>query len=301
MPLLEQFWSLSKTDYKSEVFKIINDAAYLLGQEHIEYLFNEITETPANKLGMEEFDALSGLGRHSKSAEFTTKTSEFFWRIISDSDLHKAELIENCINKFAEMIKLQSMEQKQPYFDKLVGVLSDNKSSCVPVIRLFKKIVKDQKFRTNYSTYNSTTTGTGAVSGTRVVSHGATTVGGTQRSSYSNIGGMNNKESIYPNAGGAADDDEDTSAANADAEESKQMTLKSCLDDLETNSGFVKALLANLGAYCDTVKAKIAADANLLIETNRTKLFILNAKHSHQEEVNERLSFLQEFAMNSSF
>ena len=276
MPLLEQFWSLSKTDYKSEVFKIINDAAYLLGQQHIEYLFNEITETPANKLGMEEFDALSGLGRHSKSAEFTTKTSEFFWRIISDSDLHKAELIENCINKFAEMIKLQSMEQKQPYFDKLVAVLSDNKSSCVPVIRLFKKIVKDQKFRTSYSTYNSTTTS--AVSGTRVVSHGATTVGGTQRSSYSNIGGQNNKESIYPNSGGPADADNDT---NADAEESKQMTLKSCLDDLETNNGFVKALLVNLGGYCDTVKSKVAADANLLKETNRTKLFIVNAKHSH--------------------
>ena len=30
MELLEQFWSLSKSDYKSEVFKIINEAAYHL-------------------------------------------------------------------------------------------------------------------------------------------------------------------------------------------------------------------------------------------------------------------------------
>jgi len=106
MPLLEQFWSLSKTDYKSEIFKIINEASYLLKQEHVDYLFGQITETPTAKLGMEEFDALSGLGRHSKSAEFTAKTSEFFWRIISDSENLKAELVEICISKFADMIKL---------------------------------------------------------------------------------------------------------------------------------------------------------------------------------------------------
>ena len=30
-------------------------------------------------------------------------------------------------------------------------------------------------------------------------------------------------------------------------------------------------------------------------------MFLLNPKHSHQDEINERLSFLQEFAMNSDF
>lgn len=30
MELLKQFWSLSKSDYKSEVFKILNDAAFYL-------------------------------------------------------------------------------------------------------------------------------------------------------------------------------------------------------------------------------------------------------------------------------
>lgn len=143
MELLEQFWSLSKTDYKSEVFKIINEAAFHLKQNHIEYLFDQITETPASKLGMEEFDALSGLGKFSSSPEFTAKTSNFFWSIITDSDEHKADLIENCINKFAEMIKFQSMEKKQSYFDKLVHQLRTGRSSAVPVIRLFKKIIKD--------------------------------------------------------------------------------------------------------------------------------------------------------------
>ena len=92
---------------------------------------------------MEEFDALSGLGRHSKSAEFTAKTSEFFWRIISDSDNLKSELVEICISKFADMIKLQTIEQKAPYFNNLVSSLKENRGSSVPVIRLFKKIIKD--------------------------------------------------------------------------------------------------------------------------------------------------------------
>ena len=30
-------------------------------------------------------------------------------------------------------------------------------------------------------------------------------------------------------------------------------------------------------------------------------MFLLSPKHSHQEELNERLSFLQEFAVNSDF
>ena len=120
MDLLRQFWSLSKTDYKSEVFKILNDAAFYLKPEHTEYLFDEITQTPPTKLGMEEFDALSGFGRYSRSPEFQAKTSEFFARIINNSDEFKADLIENCINKYAEMIKPASMEKKQPYFDDLV-------------------------------------------------------------------------------------------------------------------------------------------------------------------------------------
>jgi len=120
MELLVQFWSLAKSDYKSEVFKIISDAAFHLDQEHIEYLFEQITETPAAKLGMEEFEAIAQLGRFSKSFEFSRKTSEFFWRIITNSDEHKADLIENCINKFSDMIKYQQMEKKQPYFDNLV-------------------------------------------------------------------------------------------------------------------------------------------------------------------------------------
>ena len=68
---------------------------------------------------MEEFDALSSLGKFAKDMNFQQKTSDFFWRIIVDSDLHKEELIENCINKFSDMIKYWTMEKKEPYFNLL--------------------------------------------------------------------------------------------------------------------------------------------------------------------------------------
>ena len=38
--LLEQFWNLTKSDYKLEIFKILNDVEYQLEQKQIEYIFN---------------------------------------------------------------------------------------------------------------------------------------------------------------------------------------------------------------------------------------------------------------------
>lgn len=82
------------------------------------------------------------------------------------------------MNKFSDMIRFSSMEKKAPYFDKLVGQLTSYQSSAIPVIRLFKKIIKDQKARSSYSsgTYSSSygTGGTGYGS-TTVVNHGIST------------------------------------------------------------------------------------------------------------------------------
>ena len=89
LELLQRFWSLTKSDYKSEVFKIINETARYLNQEHIDYLYDQITETPAAKLGLEELEAIASLGSASMSTDFSAKTSNFFWKIITDSDEHK--------------------------------------------------------------------------------------------------------------------------------------------------------------------------------------------------------------------
>ena len=77
------------------------------------------------------------------------------------------------------------------------------------------------------------------------------------------------------------------------------MTLKSVLNDLHQNQGFVDALLGNLESYCRAAAQKVAANPGLLGEQDRAKVFLLNPKHSHHDEMDERLSFLQEFAVNS--
>ena len=52
---MEMFWSLAKSDYKFEVYKIINDSSFYLKQEHIDYFFEQIKLVPPEKLAIEEF------------------------------------------------------------------------------------------------------------------------------------------------------------------------------------------------------------------------------------------------------
>jgi len=40
--LMEMFWSLSKADYKFEIYKIINEVSFYLKQEHIDFVFDQI-------------------------------------------------------------------------------------------------------------------------------------------------------------------------------------------------------------------------------------------------------------------
>ena len=53
--ILEMFWNLAKSEYKIEIYKIINDVAFYFKQEHIDYLFQQIKLVPAEKIAMEEF------------------------------------------------------------------------------------------------------------------------------------------------------------------------------------------------------------------------------------------------------
>ena len=50
-------------------------------------------------------------------------------------------------------------------------------------------------------------------------------------------------------------------------------------------------MLNNLSAYCAAAKAKIEAEPELLQE-DRSKLKLVNRKHSHDAEISERLAFL---------
>ena len=268
------------------------------------YLFNQITETAASKLGMEEFDVLSSLGRSCRDSDFQAQISEFFLRIINNSDDYSPVVIENCIDKFADMIKFHSLDRKLPYFNQLVSQLQNTESSALPVIRLYKKIIKDQKGRGTYGSYSGTS-GTTSYGGTTVTHSQASTGGKTLYSKSYGTGGQNNNESIYGTGNPVYnEDDEDDDFREENKREQvetrdKNLTLRGILNELVTEKGFVEALLGNLEAYCRAVAQKVAADPSLLEETDRTKLNVFSANNSHADEVNERLLFLQEFAVNS--
>lgn len=76
---MEMFWNLAKSDYKFEVYKIINECSFHLKQPHIDFFFEQIKQVPAEKLAMEEFQCLSELGKYSRDEQFKFKVSSFFW------------------------------------------------------------------------------------------------------------------------------------------------------------------------------------------------------------------------------
>ena len=102
------------------------------------------------------------------------------------------------------------------------------------------------------------------------------------------MGWGDNTESIYGGTGtqGAQGGQGGQGGQAAEPEEVKQeenantVTLSKVLDRLCQEQGFVEALLGNLGEYCAAVEAKLAAEPGLG-QQDRTKMFLLNPKHSH--------------------
>lgn len=99
-------------------------------------------KTPPNKLGLEEITTLSSLGRGGSTGEYSKKIGDFFWKIITESDQHKADLVDNCISKVAEMVKYWSIKQKQPFFEQLTGTMTSG-NAVIPVLKLFISLISD--------------------------------------------------------------------------------------------------------------------------------------------------------------
>ena len=59
---------------------------------------------------MTDFDLLSEIGKHCTDQKLKDGLSDFFWRIISESDSFNDEFLQTCISKFSEMIKQWSVE-----------------------------------------------------------------------------------------------------------------------------------------------------------------------------------------------
>ena len=91
------FWTLAKTDYKFEVYKIINESSFV-----------------------------SELGKYARDDTFKERVSEFFWNVISNSEQYKDELINNCITRFCEMVRYWDLRKKFSFFVQLTDNLAKN-------------------------------------------------------------------------------------------------------------------------------------------------------------------------------
>ena len=76
------------------------------------------------------------------------------------------------------------------------------------------------------------------------------------------------------------------------------MTFEDLLAALDSQHNFMVNLLNNLAAYCDAAKQRVEADPTLL-QLERAKMFLVSKQDSHQDEVENRLSFLEFYATNT--
>ena len=142
------------------------------------------------------------------------------------------------------MVKSWEMKVKHDFFLGLIKNLAENRSS-IATLKLFKNLIKDQKEKFTYTTYNAS-----------------------------------------PQKG------EDSKVEEA------PLTLSTSLQKLITENGLVKVLLVNLQYYCDEVNKRIGSNEFDL--TQAKKLFVLNPKYSHTDEIDERLQFLKYLAQVST-
>jgi len=112
--LMSSFWSLSKErTLKNEVFRILTNSKNL-EEEHLEYIVDEINETfkadlnkGAQNQPVADKDQLSELElklladnvsfRRSKQKP---RVTEFFWKVLLNSDKFKPALVEETIKQF---------------------------------------------------------------------------------------------------------------------------------------------------------------------------------------------------------
>jgi hypothetical protein len=80
----------------------------------------------------------------------------------------------------------------------------------------------------------------------------------------------------------------------------KKTPMSDLLDELVNDLKFIETLLGEFTAYCQVFKSKVEQDPELL-KNERSRIFAVNPKYSHEAEISSRLNFLKEFAANSDF
>ena len=73
--------------------------------------------------------------------------------------------------------------------------------------------------------------------------------------------------------------------------------MNSVIDTLIKDHQLIQIILNNLKHYCELVNSKVGA----IPTENRKKLFLVNTKYAHHDEIDERLSFIKYIAQISDY
>ena len=144
--ILLKWWNL-QTSYKREVLKIISGNTYVLDLNQKQLFFEQVLKLPVAQLDTQDFELLNKLSAGSAEKDLQNKLANFYWRNITQSKALSAELVERCINLFAEMAQDWPLEQKKPFFDKIPEQLNVTENSILPVLGFFTKFISSEKER----------------------------------------------------------------------------------------------------------------------------------------------------------
>lgn len=152
---LEKIMILSRSSYKSEVYKVINDIASSLKPNHQNFFYKNLTEKKKNEFRVEDFQCLCDMGKFTIVTEFKTKLVQFFLDIIMNAENYKEDVAENAIAKFNEMIKSWDVELKFQFFDDLVQNIHDNPGKSIASVKTLEQLLTEAIDRITYNMSSS--------------------------------------------------------------------------------------------------------------------------------------------------
>lgn len=226
--------------------------------------------------------------------------AEFFWELIVSRDTKNLELVDNCIQKYRDMVRYWGLDKKQGMLLNLLKCISDPKTPSIPCLKLLQGLIKDQSERT--MSYSSNSAGTYPSSGypasgisqaSAAIGYGGTATGGSalRTKAADATQPQNDQKDIATEAQGSAEADEE------EPQQLKELTLQGILTSLLTEHELMEHLLEDLTRYYETVHQHLRElnqnQEGTGVLLDREKIFAKGGQYSHQAEIDERLQFVQ--------
>lgn len=140
--LLQMFWSLTASEYQSEVVKIVQESSAYLQKPQIEFFLQQVLSSAAEKLSLPEFDLLCDLGKQCKEESSVDQIQMFFWNIIAEPDKYRIDLVERATRKYADLVQKWSVERKQQVInEKIVKLIETSPGTLIPTLNCLTQII----------------------------------------------------------------------------------------------------------------------------------------------------------------